>query len=120
MGVGVGSPGDGLGVGLGLGLGLGLPPGVGLGIGSGLGVGLASGLGDGVCTGIAVGFATCVPVAVGVVCLVLVFAMLLDGLKVHFMFDPDTGVRVSLLPLFFPRSEMTFDVAAALESAALT
>ena len=46
--------------------------------------------------------------------------MLLDGLKVHFMFDPDTGVSVSLLPLFFPRSEMTFDVAAALESAALT
>lgn len=106
LGVGVGSPGDGLGVGV----GLGLPPGVGLGIGSGVGLGfgsgLGAGLGAGVCAGTAVGFATSVPVAAGV------FAMFFDVLKLHFMFDPVTGVSVSLLPLFLPRSDITFAEAA--------
>jgi hypothetical protein len=41
-------------------------------------------------------------------------------MKLHFIVDPATGVSVNLLPLFLPRSEMTFDVAAALGSAALT
>jgi hypothetical protein len=123
VGVGVGSPGVGLGAGVGLGLGLplgvGLAPGLGLGTGSGLGVGLASGLGDGVWAGIAAGFATSVPVAAGVPLLVVVFATFFDGIKLHFIVAPDTGVSVSLLPLFLPRNEMTFDVAAALGSAAL-
>ena len=59
------------------------------------------------------------PVAV-VLCLV-VFAMFLEGVKVHFIVDPDTGVNVSLLPLFLARNEMTFaPVAGALGSAGLT
>jgi len=38
--------------------------------------------------------------------------MFFDVVKLHFMFDPDTGVNVSLLPLFLPRSEITFAPAA--------
>lgn len=102
--MGVGSPGDG--VGTGVGLGLGLPPGVGLGVGLAAGLGL--GLGAGVCAGIAAGFATSVPVADGV------FATFFDGLKVHFIVDPETGINVSLLPLFLARSEMTFAPAAGM------
>ena len=95
-------------------MGLGLPLGVGLGIGLGSGSGLGVGLGAGVCAGIAVGFATSVPFADGV------FAMFFDVVKLHFMFDPVTGVNVSLLPLFLPRSEITFALAAeALGSAGL-
>jgi hypothetical protein len=67
----------------------------------------------------ATGFATFVPVAAGVPFLVVVFATFFDGMKVHFIVDPDTGVSVNLLPLFLPRSEITFEVAAALGSAAL-
>ena len=117
VGLGVGSPGDGLGAGLGIGVGLGLPPGVGLGIGlgSGSGLGFGLGLGAGVCAGTAAGFATSVPVADGV------FAMFFELVKLHFMFDPVTGVSVSLLPLFLPRSEITFAPAAGVfASAGLT
>ena len=86
--------------------------GIGLGFGSGLGAGL--GLGTGVCAGSAVGFATLVPAADGV------FAIVFAVVKLHFMFDPVTGVSVSLLPLFLPRSEITFAPAAeALASAGL-
>jgi hypothetical protein len=117
--VGVGSPGVGLGAGVGLGLGLPLGVGLAPGLGLGSGLGLASGLGVGVWAGIAAGFATSVPVAAGVPFLVVVFATFFDGIKLHFVVAPDTGVSVNLLPLFFPRSEMTLDVAAALGSAAL-
>jgi hypothetical protein len=47
--------------------------------------------------------------------------MFFDVLKLHFMFDPVTGVSVSLLPLFLPRSEITFaEAAGAFASAGLT
>jgi hypothetical protein len=47
--------------------------------------------------------------------------MFFEVVKLHFMFDPLTGVNVSLLPLFLPRSEITFAPAAgAVASAGLT
>ena len=106
--------GLGLGVGVGLGAGslgdgagLGLP--LGLGFGSGLASGLGTGVGDGLWLGIVLGdvdgFATSVPVAVGD------FAALFDVVNIHCDVAPVTGLRVSLLPLFLPRNDITGEPA---------
>ena len=107
--------GLGVGVGLGIGsLGRGLP--LGLGFGSGLpsGVGLAVGLGEGLWLGIVLGavdgFATSVPVAVGVAGVPLL-GILFDVVNIHCDVAPVTGVRVSLLPLFLPRNDITGEPA---------
>jgi hypothetical protein len=103
VGLGIGSSGEGLGeaAGDGLGLGLGLPLGVGLGLGEGVWLGV-----------VVAGLATSVPEAAGVV-ICFPFATFFDGTNVHFCFAPATGVSVNLLPLFFPRSEITVGVAVA-------
>ena len=99
VGLGIGSPGDGLGPGLGLPLGL--------GFGSGLDSGLGIGVGEGVWLGVVVdGFATSVPVAVP-----SLVAPALAVVKVHCCVAPAIGVRVSLLPLFLPRNEITGEPA---------
>ena len=109
--------GLGLGVGVGLGagsLGRGLPLGLGFGSGSGLasGLGLAAGLGEGFWLGIVLGvvdgFETSVPVAVGVVPLP---AAPFDVVNIHCDVAPVTGLRVSLVPLFLPRNDITGEPA---------
>ena len=102
VGLGAGSLGDGAGLGLPLGLGF------GSGLASGLGFGVGEGLWLGIVLGELDGFATSVPVAVGVVPLL---AALLDVVNIHCEVAPVTGLRVSLLPLFLPRNDITGEPA---------
>ena len=107
LGLGVGSPGIGLGIGVGLPLGLGF--GSGLDSGLGLTVGVGEGLWLGIVLGVVVvGFDTSVPVAVGVV---PVLAAFFEVINVHCDVALAIGLRVSLLPLFLPRNEITGEPA---------
>ena len=108
VGLGIGSLGDGLGPGLGLPLGLGFGSGLASGLGLGLGEGLWLGIVLGFVLGVVDGFDTSVPVAVGVVPLP---AALFDVVNIHCDVAPVTGLRVSLLPLFLPRNDITGEPA---------
>jgi hypothetical protein len=107
VGLGAGSVGDGAGLGLALGLGFG--SGSGLASGLGLTVGLGEGCWLGIVLGFVDGFETSVPVAVGVV--PLPAAILFDVVNIHCDVAPVTGLRVSLLPLFLPRNDITGEPA---------
>ena len=96
VGLGIGSPGDGLGLPPGLGFGSGLASGVGVAVGAGLWAGIALGDDD--------GFATSVPVAVPLL-------PIFDVVNIHCVDAPVTGDKVSLVPLFLPRNDITGEFA---------